>query len=65
MASNPDRLLTVIQLAERWHCHPMTVRRAIQRGDLPAVKDGLRSGSPYLVSEGDAETYRQSRIRPA
>ena len=65
MASNPDRLLTVLQLADRWGCHPMTVRRAIQRGELSAVKDALRSGSPYLVSEGDAEAYRQSRIKPA
>ncbi len=31
---------TVTELAQRWQCHPETIRRMIQRGELKAFRVG-------------------------
>ncbi len=40
MAIECERLLTVKEVAERLHVHPITVRRLIASGRLPAVRIG-------------------------
>jgi excisionase family DNA binding protein len=36
------RVLTVNEVAQELRLHPLTVRRAIARGEIPAVKVGRR-----------------------
>ena len=50
---NEERLLTVNDVAERLRVHPITVRRHIKAGDLPAV----RVGRAVRVREVDLEEY--------
>jgi excisionase family DNA binding protein len=50
------RWLTVEQVAENWSCSTETVRRAIRRGDLPA----LRYGALWRISQ-DALTAFESK----
>ena len=38
----PERWLTVTEAAELARCHPKTIDRAIKRGNLPRVKNGVR-----------------------
>ena len=38
----PDRLLSVREAAEVLSCHPVTIRRLIAAGQLPAVRLGPR-----------------------
>lgn len=49
MAIESERLLTVKEVAERLRLHPITVRRLIASGRLPAV----RIGRAVRVREGD------------
>ena len=35
-------MLSVLEAAERVACHPATIRRMIQRGQIPAVRVGSR-----------------------
>ena len=58
-----DSMLTVQEAAERVSCHPATIRRMIQRGQIPAVRVGSRWRVPsvsleatYLVSSLPAPT---------
>ena len=46
-----DRLLSIQDAAELVACHPATLRRAIARGELPA----LRIGSRYRVRLSDLQ----------
>lgn len=56
-----DRLLTVPQAAKRLKVNPETIRRAIRRGELSAVKDNLHAGSPYLIRAIDLDAFAASR----
>ena len=56
-----DEMLTVQQAAERASCHPATIRRMIQRGELPA----LRVGSRWRVPAASLEAgYLQASATP-
>jgi len=50
-----DRLLTVPEVAERLRVHPITVRRLIKAGRLPAV----RVGRAVRVRVEDVEAFKQ------
>jgi excisionase family DNA binding protein len=56
-----DRLLTVEQAAKRLKVNPETIRRAIRAGKLPAIKDTLHAGSPFLISAPDLDAFAASR----
>jgi excisionase family DNA binding protein len=49
----PERWLKTPEVAERYGLHVLTVRRAIARGDLHAVK--LGPAGKWLVSERDLD----------
>jgi excisionase family DNA binding protein len=49
--STHERLLTVVEVAERLHVHPITVRRLIKAGKLAAV----RVGRAVRVRESEVE----------
>jgi len=36
------RVLTVAEAAAELRCHPLTLRRAIRRGELPVVRVGVK-----------------------
>jgi excisionase family DNA binding protein len=44
-------VLTVLETAKELRVHPLTVRRAIKRGDLPAVTVGRRVLVPRKALE--------------
>jgi len=50
-------LLTVDEAAEQLRVHPETIRRAIRRGDLPAV----RVGSVYRVDGSAIQPVRAAK----
>jgi len=52
---SPDMIgyLTPADVAERWRCHPSTVRTLIRGGELPAWK----LGTEYRVSLAAVESY--------
>lgn len=52
-----QRLLTVPEVAERLRVHPITVRRLIKAGRLPAV----RIGRAVRVRVADVEAYGRPR----
>ncbi len=52
---------TVKSLAERWICHPDTVRRALRWGDLAAV----RIGGVIRVSNDAVTAYEARQTVPA
>ena len=35
-----EHLVTIEEAADHIHCHPTTVRRMVQRGEIPALKIG-------------------------
>ena len=51
----------VHDLAKRWICHPDTVRRALRRGDLAAV----RIGGAVRVSHDAVMAYEARQLVPA
>ena len=59
MAIESEQLLTVREVAERLRVHPITVRRLIASGRLPAV----RIGRAVRVREADLATCTQRTSR--
>lgn len=55
-----EKLLTLRQAAEQCECSPKTLRRAIDAGDLVAVRLGSSSKSDR-IHPADLEKYRQLR----
>lgn len=51
MTSHDQQMVTVDEAARIIACHPVTLRRMIQRGDLPA----LRVGRQYRVRLSDLQ----------
>jgi excisionase family DNA binding protein len=37
---HPERLLTVVQVADRWQVHPRTIRRKIEKKQIPVIRIG-------------------------
>jgi len=60
-SSVPGRRMTVLQIAEQWQLYPGTIRKAIRRGDLPAVW----AGTGYRVLAMDVEAWIQRRWNDA
>lgn len=60
MAIESERLLTVREVADRLHVHPITVRRLIGSGRLPAV----RIGRSVRVCESDLEAFLRQQEAP-
>lgn len=54
-----EHRLTIRELARLGRCHPLTVRRAIWAGTLPAERRG--GVGPYLIRQSDAETWLGGR----
>ena len=54
---------TVTELAARWQCHPETIRRMIQRGELKA----FRVGRQWRISEETVKwtETKQPQLRKA
>ena len=52
-----SRLLTVAEVAERLGQSPLTVRRKIRRGVIPAVKLGKAAPSHLRVDERELEAW--------
>lgn len=58
-------VLTVEAVAERLACHPRTIRRAIERGDLVASDIGSGKRSAWRIREEDLAAWlEQTRNRP-
>lgn len=57
--STHERMLTVTEVAERLHVHPITVRRLIKAGKLPAV----RVGRAVRVRASEVDAFGE-RARP-
>jgi hypothetical protein len=55
-----DMAVTANQLARRLNCAWVTVRRAIQRGELKAVWDGERR--EWLIEEGRELTFFRAKL---
>ncbi len=51
---------TVSELAERWNCHPQTVRRMIQGGLVQAI----RVGREWRVAEEVVTWIECSQLQP-
>ena len=58
---NEPRFYRVQDLAEPWVCHPDTVRRALRRGDLAAV----RIGGAVRVPHDAVMAYEARQRTPA
>jgi excisionase family DNA binding protein len=58
MLTSADRrvLLTVKETAARLGLHPMTVRRKIERGEIPAVRLGHK-GASIRIDEAELEAW--------
>jgi len=50
-------LLSTAAVAHEKGCAPLTVRRAIERGELRAVRIRTRSGSMWAVRPDDVRTW--------
>jgi excisionase family DNA binding protein len=57
MAMVEQPLLTVLQVAQRLNISPLSVRRQIARGTLPAVKLGNAGSAPLRVDPAELERY--------
>ena len=55
MSTEPERLLTVDEVATRLNLHPETIRRYLQRGLLKGVKFGNRGG--WRIKEADLDDF--------
>ena len=55
MSTEPERLLTVEEVATRLNLHPETIRRYLQRGLLKGVKFGNRGG--WRIKESDLDDF--------
>lgn len=55
-----ERLVTIEEAAEHISCHPTTVRRMVQRGEIPALKIGRQ----YRVRMSDLVPEFQA-VKPA
>jgi len=51
-----ERLVTIEEAAEHISCHPATIRRMVQRGEIPALKIGRQ----YRVRMSDLAPEFQS-----
>lgn len=51
-------MLTVRELAARWHCGRMTIWRAIREGRLKAFKVGERV---YRIALAEVERYERTK----
>jgi excisionase family DNA binding protein len=57
-----ERLFSVYQVARRLALNEHTVRRHIRSGELPAVRNRMLPGQPYMVAESDMEAFRARRF---
>jgi excisionase family DNA binding protein len=60
MASNltePQKLLTVDQVAERLQVSKWSVYRRIEAGELPAVRLGSTNRAPLRISERELQAW--------
>ena len=51
-----EKLVTIEEAAEHISCHPTTIRRMVQRGEIPALKIGRQ----YRVRMSDLEPEFQA-----
>jgi excisionase family DNA binding protein len=62
IGSMPEEMLTVAEAAARLKMHPETIRRAIRRGDLKALRFGYRT---VRISLADLEAWgKAAKIEP-
>lgn len=54
---NPDTLLTVDEIADRWRVSTTTIRRRCNTGDLPAGNIGTRANPRYRIRLADLLAY--------
>lgn len=57
----PGRKLTVEEAALQQGCHVETIRRAIRRKELLAIKDPLSKGPRYLIDSADLKAFLDKR----
>jgi hypothetical protein len=57
----PDGARTTKEWAEELGCHPETLRRAIRKRQLLAVKDPLSLGQTYIVTPADMLAFLEKR----
>ena len=57
------RVFTVDEVAEQLGCHALTVRRAIARGEMPAVRVGRKVVIPAKALDEFLETRPQAVAR--
>lgn len=56
-----DRRFSVTEAAARAGCHPETIRRAIRSDELPAVKNRLSAGAPFVIADSDLRAFIKAR----
>jgi excisionase family DNA binding protein len=60
MSNEPDRLVPVARLADRWNVAPLTVRRWIAEGRIQA----LRVGRLWRVRNSEVERFEREASEP-
>jgi excisionase family DNA binding protein len=65
VSAEPERCLTVGEVAARWRCRPATVRELVRSGKLPAIQIGGRVRiAPEAVREVEQGTLAVRPARP-
>ncbi len=59
-----SEFLSIKEVATIFSVHEATIRRAIRKGHLIAIRIGMGKKSPYRISRKEIEAIHQSSILP-
>lgn len=61
MGGQPGRMLSATEAARQLGCHVETIRVAIRRHELLAVRDPIRPGHPFQIAPADLAAFLEKR----